>query len=72
MDVPYHLKTIYYLHRSGFYTIAPVPINYDIALVDFAIPSSVNSIFGQLFFIRFLLQTRRTARRYEYEQLGAR
>jgi len=56
LDLPYHNTTIYYLHRAGFYTIAPVPVNYSKDLVDFAIPTGVDSIFTQLFFMRLILR----------------
>ena len=65
-DVPYHEKTLYYLHRSGFYTIGPVPINYDKNLVDFPVPAGVDSVFTQMFFIRFILQMKSVAVREEY------
>lgn len=54
IDVLYHSKTIYYLHRSGFYTIGLVPINYNINTLNFAIPSTSDSLLTQVFFIRFL------------------
>ena len=53
-DILYHSKTIYYLHRSSFYTLGLVPVNYNLNTVDFAIPASLDSILGQAFFIRFL------------------
>ena len=54
IDVLYHSKTIYYLHRSGFYTVGLVPINYNINTLNFAIPSTSDSLLTQIFFIRFL------------------
>jgi len=54
IDVLYHSKTIYYLHRSGFYTVGLVPINYNINTLNFAIPSTSDSLLTQVFFIRFL------------------
>ena len=54
IDVLYHSKTIYYLHRSGFYTVGLVPINYNINTLNFAVPSTSDSLLTQVFFIRFL------------------
>ena len=54
IDVLYHSKTIYYLHRSGFYTMGLVPINYNINTLNFAVPSTSDSLLTQVFFIRFM------------------
>ena len=66
VDILYHTKTIYYLHRSGFYTIGLVPINHNISSLNFAIPSTSDSVLSQVFFIRFtsLIQQSTSTLRY--------
>ena len=54
IDVLYHTKTIYYLRRTGFYTLGLVPVNYNLNTLDFAIPSSSDSLLTQIFVIRLL------------------
>ena len=66
VDVLYHNKTIYYLHRSGFYSIGLVPVNYNIASVNFAIPSAADSLLSQVFFIRFLSLTQQDSTHLKY------
>ena len=67
IDVLYHSKTIYYLHRSGFYTVGLVPVNYNINSVSFAIPSTSDSLLTQVFFLRFttLIQQNTAALRFK-------
>jgi len=60
-DILYHHKTIYYLRRSAFYSIGLVPSIYHINSVDFAIPTTYESILMQVFFVKFLTRTRQTA-----------
>lgn len=55
-DVLYHNKTIYYLRRTGFYSIGLVPTIYNAYSVDFAVPTAYDSIFTQIFFVRFLIR----------------
>ena len=55
-DVLYHAKTIYYLKRKTFYSIGLVPTIYNAYTVDFALPTAYESIFTQIFFIRFLIR----------------
>ena len=69
LDTPYHLKTLYYLHRAGFYSIGPVPLNYDKNLVDYAVPVGVDSLFTHMFFLRLLLQLRRGVSAESYRNL---
>ena len=67
VDVLYHSKTIYYLHRAGFYSIGLVPVNYNIATVNFAIPTASDSLFTQIFFIRFLSVTQQNSKTLKYK-----
>ena len=67
VDVLYHSKTIYYLHRAGFYSIGLVPVNYNINTVNFAIPTASDSLFTQIFFIRFLAVTQQNSKTLKYK-----
>jgi len=55
-DTSYHSKTLYYLHSHNYYTIGLVPVGLNYNTVDFALPASSDSVFTQLFFVRFLLR----------------
>ena len=66
VDVLYHSKTIYYLHRAGFYSIGLVPVNYNINTVNFAVPTASDSLFTQIFFIRFLAVTQQNSKTLKY------
>ena len=68
VDVLYHNKTIYYLHRHNFYTIGVVPITYNLNTVNFAIPTATESLFTQLFFVRFFIKVRKSTRTLRYKQ----
>jgi hypothetical protein len=68
-DVLYHSKTIYYLRRSSFYSIGLVPSIYHINTVDFAIPTTYESILTQVFFVRFLIRIRQVALTSKYSEL---
>jgi hypothetical protein len=67
VDVLYHSKTIYYLHRAGFYSVGLVPVNYNINTVNFAIPTASDSLFTQIFFIRFLAVTQQNSKTLKYK-----
>ena len=69
LDVTYHNKTIYYLHKVPFYTIGIVPINESYHTVNFAIPTASNNIFAQLFFIKFITKTKKITKNIEYNNL---
>lgn len=66
VDILYHSKTVYYLHRAGFYTIGLVPVNYNINTVGFAVPIASDSLFTQIFFIRFLSITQQNSKTLKY------
>jgi energy-converting hydrogenase Eha subunit C len=68
-DVLYHNKTIYYLKRTGFYSIGLVPTIYNAYTVDFAIPTAYDSIFTQIFFVRFLIRVKQDASTAYFTQL---
>lgn len=55
IDIFYHRKTFYYLNRSGFFTLAPVPINYNPLVVNLPLPTSSDNFVTQLFFINLVL-----------------
>ena len=67
VDVLYHSKTIYYLHRAGFYSVGLVPVNYNINTVNFAIPTASDSLFTQIFFVRFLAVTQQNSKTLKYK-----
>ena len=69
IDVLYHNKTIYYLHRAGFYTIGLVPVNYNINTLNFAIPSSSDSLVTQIFFIRFMSLIKQNTHQIQYNYM---
>lgn len=68
-DVLYHNKTIYYLRRTSFYSIGLVPTIYNAYTVDFAVPTAYESIFTQIFFVRFLIRTKQDASTNFFSQL---
>jgi hypothetical protein len=69
-DVLYHTKTIYYLKRTTFYSIGLVPTIYNAYTVDFALPTAYESMFTQIFFIRFLVRTKQDASAMKYNNLN--
>lgn len=69
IDVLYHNKTIYYLHRNGFYTIGLVPINYNINTLNFVIPSSSDSLTAQIFLIRFMSLIKQNTQQTAYNSM---
>lgn len=71
VDILYHSKTIYYLHRSNFYTIGLVPINHNITSLSFAIPSASDSVLSQVFFIRFTSLIQQSTSTLRYQQVKA-
>ena len=68
-DVLYHTKTIYYLKRTTFYSIGLVPTIYNAYTVDFALPTAYESMFTQIFFVRFLVRTKQDASAMEFNNL---
>ncbi len=68
IDFLYHQKTNYYLRRLNFYTLALLPVNYSSNLVDFAIPTALDSFFTQLFFFKFLVQVQKSAENMRFNQ----
>lgn len=59
LDVFYHAKTIHYLNISGFYTFGLVPTNTSYYTLNFVLPTTQESILSQIFFIRFLLVSKK-------------
>jgi hypothetical protein len=53
-DIKYHEKNLYYLKRFHIYTIGLVPYNLNPWVVSYSIPTSLNSLWNQYFFINFL------------------
>jgi len=68
-DVLYHNKTIHYLNTEAFFTVGLVPTIYKRDTVNVAIPTSADSIFSQLFFMKFLTVIRKSADESRYHYL---
>jgi len=67
IDTLYHKKTLYYLNIHKFYQIGIVPTNLNANSVDVALPTSSDSTFTQLFFIRFFLQIKQSSAQLSFE-----
>ena len=66
VDILYHAKTIYYLKNNNFFIIGLVSSGSRLKTVDLALPINPNSIFSQLFFIRFLVFIKKDVDRYKF------
>jgi len=69
LDLFFHKKTLYSLKRSGFETIALVPMNYNPLIVGIAIPLAQDSFTVQLIFIRLVLHIRKSVAQVVYSEL---
>lgn len=65
-DSEYHIRTLYYLRRHGFYTMGVVALNKDRRVLDYAIPIGSNSLVAQLFFLRFFINIKKEVQSYRY------
>ena len=63
------MKTIYYLRRTSFYSIGLVPTIYNAYTVDLALPTAYESVFTQIFFVRFLMRIKQDASSTEFNNL---
>ncbi len=61
IDLEYHFKTLFYLRRNKWFTLALVPLNLNPWSVSMAIPIGTSSLFTQFFFYKFLILTRKKA-----------
>jgi hypothetical protein len=59
IDVYYHKRTLYYLHKYKFITVGPVPISSNLYLLNIAFPTSSNSVFSNLFFIKLIIKIKK-------------
>lgn len=66
-DINYHLKTIFYLKNSNFYTIGLVPLNTDIYTVDFAIIINQSNLVSYLFFLRYFISLTKNIKLLKYD-----
>lgn len=66
IDILYHGKTIYYLKNNNFFIIGLVSSGSRLKTVDLALPINANSIFSQLFFIRFLVSIKKDVDSYKF------
>ena len=70
LDTTYHKYTLDYLTKLHYFTIGLIPANYNYKTVDLAIPTSVDSIFAQLFFTRLLLNIKQQALSFSFKKLN--
>lgn len=73
-DVLYHSKTLYYLGRANFFTIGLTPLNYKANLLNFSLPTSSDSIFTQIFFLKLLISLKQETllNKYSTRRMGWR
>ena len=69
LDVFYHARTIHYLNITGFYTFGLVPTNTSKYTLNFALPTTQESILSQVFFIRFLLVSKKNTEKSIFNNL---
>ena len=67
IDIMYHKKTVYYLRRTGFFTVGAVPVNYNQMLVDLALPTSSDSYSTQFFMLTFIRNLKKTSETVKYK-----
>ena len=68
IDIFYHKKTIFYFNKLKFISIGPVPISSNLYLLNLSLPVNSNSIFSNLFFIRFLLKLKKKNSKLLYQK----
>lgn len=59
VDLEYHFKTLFYLRRNNWFTLALVPLNLNPWAVSLAVPIGSNDLFVQFFFFKFLIFARK-------------
>ncbi len=59
IDSFYHKKTIFYFNKLKFISIGPIPVSSSLYLLNLSLPVNSNSVFSNLFFIRFLLKLKK-------------
>lgn len=59
IDLYYHKSTIYYSNKFKFITIGPVPLTSNLYTFYLSIPTTSNSAFSNLIFIRLLLKLKK-------------
>lgn len=67
VDVYYHKRTVYYLQKYKFTTIGPVPISSSFYLLNITFPTSSNSVFSNLFFIRLITRVKKMVLYNKYQ-----
>lgn len=60
-DITYHSKSLIYLRRAGFYTLASLPSMYDDSLLDFFLPSTSDTLLTQSYFLRTVIKIKNNA-----------
>lgn len=69
LDVFYHAKTIHYLNIMNFYTFGLVPTNTSKYTLNLSLPTTQESILSQIFFIRFLLVSKKNTEKSIFNNL---
>ena len=60
-DITYHSKTLIYLRRAGFFTLASLPSMYNDSFLDFFLPSTSDTLLTQSYFLRTLIKIKNSA-----------
>lgn len=63
VDLNYHKTSLFYLNKFRFISVGPVPLSSSLYSISIALPVSSNSIFSNLFFIRFLIKLNKLNRK---------
>lgn len=68
LDSLYHSKTLFYLKNNNFFNISVVTPSSFSRLVDIYLPVTSNSLFVQLFVIRYLLIIKKTTNSHSFKE----
>lgn len=68
IDIFYHKKTIFYFNKLKFISIGPTPVSSNLYLLNLSLPVNSNSVFSNLFFIRFLLKLKKKNSKLFYQK----
>lgn len=65
-DIQFHFRTLHYLRKYNFFTMAFIPVGIDPWSVSFAFPILQDNFFMQLFFFKFFFLIRKHAMREKF------
>jgi hypothetical protein len=63
VDIYYHKKTLFYLNKLGLLTVGPVPVYANMYTLFISLPTSSNSVFSNLFFLRLVMRVKKVAKK---------